>query len=272
MNTAKKTADVTLEQLADMLKALDGGAVVTPALSTRVDQLDSVVSEVPAADVAAMDSLAELEKSNVPATVETTASVIVETPTPAGTAEVIQMPLDVGDTVLAELERKNAAATKKKSKSAANKFDIPPQQKQAPAEPTQPRGRFDLMGMNDEQWLRVGLKTDAATSLNLIRECPVKVQDKALNIVQWMLHGHLLSVFTELSLSELIRNGTATSATLRAMFMSNPDKMYTVGTAGSQAGQMMKLLPVMGIATVVGKSLKLNPDSPVVKFFKASNG
>lgn len=266
MNTAKKiTPDVTLEQLADMLKALDGEAVVTPAIAGKVEDLgENVLKE----DIATMDSLAALEKNNLPATPQPD----VKTIAPGVVGEVIQMPLDVGETVLAELERKNVAGRSGRAgKPAAADKTVPPQQKVDAPTPTQPRGRFDLMGMNDEEWLKIGLATDAATSLNIIRECPVKVQEKALNIVQWMLHGHLLSVFTELSLAELIRNETATSASLRAMFMSNPDKMYTVGTAGSQAGQMMKLLPAMGIATCTGKTLKVNPDSPVVKQFKSMN-
>lgn len=265
MNTAKNvvTPEVTLDQLADMLKKLDGGADAAATVATKVDSLDAAV---PKEDIVALNTLAELE----------TPPAVASTPETAVNVQCEQMPLDVGEAVLAELESQNASAKKGKRikqptpeakpqpavKQPATINTIPKEQR------SQPKGRFDLMGMNDEDWLKVGLATSAETSLNLIRECPVKVQDKALNLVQWMLRGHLLSVFTELCIAQLVKDGAATTSSLRAMLMSNPDKMYSVGTAGSQAGQMMKLLPAMGIAKLEGKTLVLNSGSPLVKFFR----
>ncbi|HDC4315859.1 TPA: hypothetical protein O8U22_003958 [Enterobacter kobei] len=51
--------------------------------------------------------------------------------------------------------------------------------------------------------------------------------------------------------------------------MSYPEKPYPVGTASTQAGQMMTVFPALGIAEKDGKSLTLNADSPIVKKFMA---
>lgn len=287
MNTAKRIdPTATLEELAVMLGQLDdnAGSVVTGKVNALeqniIGELDSVKTPVLLADVeglAALDDLAALEQTNQPVVA------------PASRLPEQGSLLDVGDEVLSELESKNTGTKKPRAKKKVEPVVEAPvtppldaleeelgetvetMRRAAAAENkvvgVQPRSRFDLVGMNDADWLKVGLYTSSEDSVNLIRQCPVKVQDKALNVVQWMLRGQSLSIFTELCLKELVHRGSTTSAGFRGMLMSEPDKTYTLGTAGSQAGQMMKLFPVLGIATRIGTTLTINKESPIVKHY-----
>lgn len=92
---------------------------------------------------------------------------------------------------------------------------------------------------------------------------PKKVKDKAKNILAWANDEAELSIYTRLCLEYLVKNGSATSGDFRTHLMSNPEKPYTVGTAGSQAGQIMSLLPAIGMATKDGKSITLNRENPL---------
>ena len=51
--------------------------------------------------------------------------------------------------------------------------------------------------------------------------------------------------------------------------MSYPEKPYPLSTASTQAGQMMAVFPVTGIATRDGGRLLLNEESPIVRKFIA---
>ncbi|QSV17153.1 hypothetical protein [Photobacterium ganghwense] len=114
---------------------------------------------------------------------------------------------------------------------------------------------------SDAAFEAVGIaKEEFALMLNAL---PKKVKDKAKNILAWANDEAELSIYTRLCLEYLVKNGSATSGDLRTYLMSNPEKPYTVGTAGSQAGQMMALLPAIGMATKDGKSITLNRENPL---------
>ncbi|WP_415721688.1 hypothetical protein [Photobacterium ganghwense] len=114
---------------------------------------------------------------------------------------------------------------------------------------------------SDTAFEAVGIaKEEFALMLNAL---PKKVKDKAKNILAWANDEAELSIYTRLCLEYLVKNGNATSGDFRTHLMSNPEKPYTVGTAGSQAGQMMALLPAVGMATKDDKSITLNRENPL---------
>ena len=98
--------------------------------------------------------------------------------------------------------------------------------------------------------------------------CPVKAMDKVQNFMAWSQGLAELSVYTQISVTHLINAGTSDTAGFRLAMMSNPTKPYPSSTASAQAGQMMSILPVLGMAIKDGKTLTLNEDSPLVKKFR----
>lgn len=78
-----------------------------------------------------------------------------------------------------------------------------------------------------------------------------------------------LSIYTIISVTHLIKSGSADTAGFRLAMMSNPEKPYPSSTASAQAGQMMSILPVLGMATRDDKILKIDEDSPLVKKFRS---
>lgn len=133
-------------------------------------------------------------------------------------------------------------------------------------EPTVRRKRFTLDQLSDE--IMAGLGFERKSFMDGYNACPVKAMDKVQNVMAWSQGLAELSVYTVISVTHLINSGTSDTAGFRLAMMSNPEKPYPSSTASAQAGQMMSILPVLGMATKEGKMLTLNQESPLVKKFK----
>ncbi|HGL3854508.1 TPA: hypothetical protein ACKE3U_003837 [Klebsiella aerogenes] len=126
--------------------------------------------------------------------------------------------------------------------------------------------RFSMDQLSDDVMLELGFERKAF--MDGYNACPVKAMDKVQNAMAWSQGLAELSVYTLISVTHLINSGVSDTAGFRLAMMSNPTKPYPSSTASTQAGQMMSILPVLGMATKDGKNLTLNEDSPLVKKFK----
>lgn len=129
------------------------------------------------------------------------------------------------------------------------------------------RKRFSMDDLDAGCFEAAGL--DRVEFMKAYNDCPVKAMDKAQNFMAWHQGMAEMSVYTTIVITHLINNGTSDTAGIRLAMMNNPTKPYPAPTASTQAGQMMSVLPALGIATKDGKTLTLNPDSPLVQKFKS---
>lgn len=138
----------------------------------------------------------------------------------------------------------------------------------APAkkEPAARRKRFSLDQLSDETMMNLGF--ERKTFMDGYNACPVKAMDKLQNVMAWSQDLSDLSVYTIISVTHLVKSCSSDTAGFRLAMMSNPDKPYPSSTASAQAGQMMSILPVLGMAIQDGKVLKINEESPLIKKFK----
>lgn len=97
---------------------------------------------------------------------------------------------------------------------------------------------------------------------------PKKAKSKFINLINWFLYEEKLSVYTELCFMCLLEKNTTKSADFRICMMSNTERPYPPGTAGSQAGQLMAVFPAMNIGELNDKSIVLKSSSPLVVKFK----
>lgn len=134
-------------------------------------------------------------------------------------------------------------------------------------EPAERRKRFSMDQLSDE--VMSGLGFERKAFMDGYNACPVKAMDKVQNVMAWSQGLAELSVYTVISVSHLINAGATDTAGLRLAMMSYPEKPYPSSTASAQAGQMMSILPVLGMAIKDGKTLSINEKSPLVKKFKS---
>lgn len=88
-----------------------------------------------------------------------------------------------------------------------------------------------------------------------------KVREKVLNFYSYIAGEAKLSCYTQQAIDLLQEKGEITGSDIKKHYLSHP---YSDGTASAQSSQMTQLLPVLGIATVESKKLKLNEDSAVL--------
>ncbi|MCX2843202.1 hypothetical protein OQJ59_16450 [Microbulbifer thermotolerans] len=91
-----------------------------------------------------------------------------------------------------------------------------------------------------------------------------KIQEKVVKVFSYIHRGVQLSNYTRMAL-DLLKDsdGSITTDDIRAAYWACP---YSSGTINAQSSQMMKLLPLLGIANREGKKLILREDSTL--FFK----
>ena len=109
---------------------------------------------------------------------------------------------------------------------------------------------------SEEHWSFVAGVSAEDTKSAILKECdtiPKKTREKVVNLMDWWVRGHSLSVYTSIALELLLEDGSITSTTLRNRYLSNPGKSYTMGTANAQTGQVIKLLKVFGITSFDGE-------------------
>lgn len=102
----------------------------------------------------------------------------------------------------------------------------------------------------------------------------VKVQEKFENVLLSLAAGKLPSSYTMVAFNVLEAKGEVTIADLVAAYKATPKGGNSTdnlgeGTARAQAGQMGALLPALGLAERVGKSLKLVADSTIAERIRA---
>ncbi|HHT4259170.1 TPA: hypothetical protein ACTYZB_004837 [Klebsiella variicola] len=127
--------------------------------------------------------------------------------------------------------------------------------------------RFNMEMVPDEYLAELGF--ERKSFMDGYNSCPVKAMDKVQNVMAWSQGLAELSIYTKISLCHLVNAGTSDTAGFRLAMMSNPEKPYPASTASTQAGQMMSILPVLGMAEKNGKSLTINEKSPLIKKFKS---
>ena len=93
-----------------------------------------------------------------------------------------------------------------------------------------------------------------------------KVGDKAVNLLRFQKKTEKLQTYTRLGLQFLVEEKQASSKTLTEHLVA---KGYTIGTARSQANQLMALLPALKVADRSARTLALNEKSVIVQNFNA---
>ncbi|ELD1608308.1 hypothetical protein HVX40_24535 (plasmid) [Escherichia coli] len=127
--------------------------------------------------------------------------------------------------------------------------------------------RFSVDSLDAAFFNSLGLQRE--TFMEALSKAPVKAKDKVSNLLNWFKGGPDISVYTVIAIHHLLDAKTITSNSIKLSLMSYPEKPYPLSTASSQAGQMMAIFPLTGIATKTDNRLSLNPDSPIVKKFIA---
>lgn len=89
---------------------------------------------------------------------------------------------------------------------------------------------------------------------------PKKVGEKIINLYASIAKGATLSTYSRIAIELIVKEGELTSKTLKDRFCIR----YAENTASSQCTQMMKLLPLLGIAKRDGAKLTLNQNSLLV--------
>jgi hypothetical protein len=147
-----------------------------------------------------------------------------------------------------------------------NPSSEPDKPKRAANSPAARKKRFSMDQLSDEAMAELGF--ERKTFMDGYNACPVKAMDKVQNVMAWSQGLAELSVYTQISVTHLINSGVSDTAGFRLAMMSYLIKPYPSSTASAQAGQMMSILPVLGMAMKDGKMLTLNVDSPLIKKFK----
>lgn len=120
----------------------------------------------------------------------------------------------------------------------------------------------------EEHWDFLPSTPADAAKTTILGACdvmPKKTREKAVNLMDWYVRSHSLSVYTKIALELLLEEGTISSTALRNRYLSNPGKSYTLGTANAQTGQVMKLLSAFCIINQHGD---VDLDHGMVKRFK----
>jgi hypothetical protein len=97
----------------------------------------------------------------------------------------------------------------------------------------------------------VAAKLDDAAIAAAVDGLPKKVKDKAANLVDHIKAGKALSIYTQVAVDMMRRDGAITNAKLVEALQASGKKDgsgTSIGTARSQAGQMMALFGKLGLA------------------------
>jgi len=89
-----------------------------------------------------------------------------------------------------------------------------------------------------------------------------KIAEKFENVFHAVAAGKKPSAFVSITFDVLRKNGSATTTELVAALKTAE---YSEGTARSQAGQMMALFSIIGVASRNGQNLTFNADAPMSK-------
>lgn len=126
------------------------------------------------------------------------------------------------------------------------------------------RAPRDLASLPEDVFvLSDGITDLAANKATVIGSIPKqkKIAEKFENVFRSVAAGKAPSEFVKIAFN-VVKAGSAKSTDIVSA-MKAAD--YSEGTARSQAGQMMALFPVLGVASRVGQELTFNADAPMSK-------
>jgi hypothetical protein len=113
------------------------------------------------------------------------------------------------------------------------------------------------------------LGVDEATIKKALDQAPLKVREKAYNVLRFAAGREAISNYTKAALCWLRDAPGMTTVNLVEKFKAGDPalgiKAYNDGTARSQAQQMSRLFGILGIVNVSGKSMTLRDDHDLVK-------
>lgn len=177
---------------------------------------------------------------------------------------------------LDEATMSDEEAEEAKSKLVAPEAKAKPKASTAKSEPKDAIDCEDVLNSKvspqDEHWaLLDGVNSEDMRTeiLSAAESLPKKTREKVVNLMDWWVRGHNLSVYTKIGFELLIEEGSISGPALRNRYMSNPGKAYTMGTANAQSGQIVRLFKTFKITTSDGQ---IDPDHEMVKRFSAVHG
>lgn len=233
----------------DMASAGVGG-VVEPADAADMAAIEAALGELEIEDNAGSETITEITESDEAA------------------LEALTMRDDAIDGV--EVSTTGVSEEAPAAEPVTEKKARTPKDSSAPKKERAPR---DLNSLDDAVFALVeGEAADKAHVLSLVPK-QKKVIEKFENLFQAIAAGKQPSVYTMSCFNVVADKGTCTQSDLVAALMSTSlkkgGKTYNEGTARSQAGQMMALFGIVGIASREKNTLTFNPKSAIAAKLKA---
>ncbi len=305
----ENTMNALDQALAELESEIDTPATPTAVADAEVIEVVAVVDAEKAPEVAVVDELADLEEilgidaEAAPAAVvetETPADTInsdldaleellgEETPvaTDAVTLEAVEQELHLAETreMLYEATSPDAVGAvdltpADPAKGEAKPAPKPVKMKSRAHGASKPSAAL-IARLGSVEAVETHLRIDASDSelstkdlTDLLKErmasldtLPKKVGEKAVNLIAHLAGNSKLSCYTEIALEMLLETGELSSKALYDRYKARP---YSEGTSRSQCGQLMQLLPAMGIAErPTPGTLTLVKDSPLANVLR----
>ena len=283
---AQSSADADLDALEAILSAdVSDSDVATAVAESSPDEVIQAVtetlSEAPAADavpdtlVSDLDDLEALLGADVVAVPASTIEEVAQELAMVETREELYAETDADAAGAADLVVETEAAPAETEKPAKIKARAHGASKPSAAliarlgsvEAVEAHLHIDA---SDGTLSRADLSTLIKSRMEDLDGLPKKVGEKAVNLIAHIAGGAGLSCYTRIALEMLLESGELTSKALYERYKPRP---YSEGTSRSQCGQLMQLLPAMGIAErPVPGSLVLIKDSPIAESLRSLIG
>lgn len=266
-------ASVAVDELADLeaMLGIDADAVPEAVVATAADAPAEAPAEAPVDTINSdLDALEALLGEDIPSVTEADAV----------TLEAVEQELHLAETREELYEDTAPDAVGAVDLTAADA----PKGEAKPAKPVKMKSRAHgaskpsaalIARLGSVEAVETHLRIEASDSelstkdlTELLKErmasldtLPKKVGEKAVNLIAHLAGNAKLSCYTEIALEILLETGELSSKTLYDRYKARP---YSEGTSRSQCGQLMQLLPAMGIAErPTTGSLTLVKDSPM---------
>ncbi|MDD9227961.1 hypothetical protein PVL96_23795 [Aeromonas hydrophila] len=283
---AQSSADADLDALEAILSADVSDSDVSTAVAESspdevIQAVTETLSEAPAADavpdtlVSDLDDLEALLGADVVAVPASTIEEVAQELAMVETREELYAETDADAAGAADLVVETEAAPAETEKPAKIKARAHGASKPSAAliarlgsvEAVEAHLHIDA---SDGTLSRADLSTLIKSRMEDLDGLPKKVGEKAVNLIAHIAGGAGLSCYTRIALEMLLESGELTSKALYERYKARP---YSEGTSRSQCGQLMQLLPAMGIAErPVPGSLVLIKDSPIAESLRSLIG
>ena len=302
LDTPAAVADADVIETTPVVEVAEAPEVATveePAASTPVDELADLeamlgidADAVPEAVVAAADAPAETPVDTINSDLDALEALLGEdipsvTEADAVTLEAVEQELHLAETreelyedtapdAVGAVDLTAADATKGETKPAK-----PVKMKSRAHGASKPSAAL-IARLGSVEAVETHLRIEAGDSelstkdlTELLKErmasldtLPKKVGEKAVNLIAHLAGNSKLSCYTEIALEMLLETGELSSKALYDRYKARP---YSEGTSRSQCGQLMQLLPAMGIAErPTTGSLTLVKDSPMANAIRGA--